>query len=124
MKKIKQSPTDPKFVQNPYKFYQRILEFNEVCFWEDYKFKAFFDFETINKIFRDKRFGREVPGRLLKPNPKHLDDFFRIEKNSMLELEAPRHTRLRSLVLRAFTTKNIKSLETQIEKLCFNLLNN
>ena len=51
MKTIKQPPTDPRFVQNPYKFYQRILEFNEVCFWEDYKFKAFFDFKTINKIF-------------------------------------------------------------------------
>tara|TARA_X000001036_G_scaffold238547_1_gene222489 strand:- start:132 stop:1322 length:1191 start_codon:yes stop_codon:yes gene_type:complete len=122
MKKINQSPTDPKFVQNPYQFYQRILEFNEVCFWEDYKFKAFFDFQTINKIFRDKRFGREIPDRLYKLNPKHLDDFFRVEKNSMLELEAPRHTRLRSLVLRAFTTKNIKSLENQIEELCFNLL--
>ncbi len=123
MKKIKQSPTDPKFVQNPYKFYQRILESNEACFWEDYKFKAFFDFETINKIFRDKRFGREVPSTLFKTTPKHLNDFYRIEKNSMLELEAPRHTRLRSLVLRAFTTKNIKSLETQIEELCFKLLN-
>ncbi len=123
MKKINQSPTDPKFVQNPYKFYQRILEFNEVCYWEDYKFKAFFDFQTINKIFRDKRFGREIPDRLYKPNPKHLDDFYRIEKNSMLELEAPRHTRLRSLVLRAFTTKNIKSLENKIERLCYNILN-
>ena len=123
MKKIKQSPTDPKFVQNPYEFYQKILEINEVCFWEDYNFKAFFEFDTINNIFRDKRLGREIPSRLFSPNPNHLDDFYRIEKNSMLELEAPRHTRLRSLVLRAFTAKNIKSLENQIERLCFNLLN-
>ncbi len=124
MKRIKQSPTDPKFVQNPYEFYQRALEIEEVCFWEDYDFKAFFDFDTINSIFRDKKFGRELPKRLYHPHPKHLDDFYRIEKNSMLELEAPRHTRLRSLVLRAFTSKNIKTLENQIEELCSNLLRN
>ncbi len=123
MNRIKQSPTDPKFVQNPYKFYQEALEFNEVCFWEDYNFKAFFDFDTINTIFRDRKFGRELPKKLYTSKPKILDDFYRIERNSMLELEAPRHTRLRSLVLRAFTTKNIKTLESQIEALCYNLLN-
>jgi len=123
MIKISQSPTESKFVQNPYSFYKKVLDQNDACIWEDYGFKAFFSYDTINKIFRDKRFGREIPKKLYNPNPKHLDDFYRIEKNSMLELEPPRHSRLRSLVLRAFTNKNIMSLEKDIESLCFNLLN-
>jgi cytochrome P450 len=32
----------------------------------------------------------------------------------MLELEPPRHTRLRSLVLRAFTNRRIKALAPEI----------
>ncbi|MDP4991750.1 MAG: cytochrome P450, partial [Marivita lacus] len=36
---------------------------------------------------------------------------------SMLELEPPRHTRLRALVLRAFTSRRIKALEPEITAL-------
>ena len=40
----------------------------------------------------------------------------------MLELEGKRHSRLRGLVLRAFTTKNIKKISKDIDNLCSNLL--
>ncbi|MDC3068010.1 cytochrome P450, partial [Paracoccaceae bacterium] len=46
----------------------------------------------------------------------------RIENNSMLELEGERHRRLRGLVLRAFTTKNIQSISHSINKLCSDLV--
>ena len=50
---INQSPVEKKFVQNPYVFYRQILKKGGVCFWENYNQKAFFNFETINKIFKD-----------------------------------------------------------------------
>jgi cytochrome P450 len=40
----------------------------------------------------------------------------------MLELEPPRHTRLRGLVLRAFTNRRIKALAPEIEALCHALI--
>ncbi len=40
----------------------------------------------------------------------------------MLELEPPRHTRLRGLVLRAFTTRRIAALSEGIESLCHELI--
>jgi cytochrome P450 len=40
----------------------------------------------------------------------------------MLELEPPRHTRLRGLVLRAFTSRRIASLGPEIEVLCHQLI--
>lgn len=40
----------------------------------------------------------------------------------MLELEPPRHTRLRGLVLRAFTSRRIAALAPEIEALCHNLI--
>ena len=121
---INQSPVEKKFVQNPYVFYRQILKRGGVCFWEDYNQKAFFNFETINKIFKDNRFGRELPPGLEQPIEKNLIDFYRIERNSMLELEGERHTRLRRLVLRAFTTKNIQRISKDINTLCAQLLDN
>ena len=40
----------------------------------------------------------------------------------MLELNPPRHTRLRGLVLRAFTSRRIAALEPEIETLCHQLI--
>ena len=42
----------------------------------------------------------------------------------MLELEGDRHSRLRRLVLRAFTTKNIQKISKDINILCAQLLDN
>ena len=58
---VDQSPIEKNFVQNPYTFYRQILKRGGVCFWKNYNQKAFFEFDTINKIFKDKRFGRELP---------------------------------------------------------------
>jgi len=115
---------EKNFVQNPYAFYRHILKSGGVCFWKNYNQKAFFNFDTINKIFKDKRFGRELPPDFKQPNEKNLRDFYRIERNSMLELEGKRHTRLRGLVLRAFTSKNIQKISKDIHKLCTQLLDN
>lgn len=40
----------------------------------------------------------------------------------MLELEPPRHTRLRGLVLRAFTSRRIAALAPEISQLCHDLI--
>ena len=122
MLKVDQSPAEKKFVQNPYVFYRKILKEGGVCFWKNYNQKAFFKFETINKIFKDKRFGRELPQGIEQTYDKELNNFHRIEKNSMLELEGIRHSRLRGLVLRAFTTKNIRRISRDIDTLCHDLL--
>ena len=121
---VDQPPAEKNFVQNPYAFYRLILKRGGVCFWKNYNQKAFFNFGTINKIFKDKRFGRELPLGFKQPNEKNLSDFYRIEKNSMLELDGKRHTRLRGLVLRAFTTKNIQKISKDIHTLCSQLLDN
>ncbi|MGB1209145.1 MAG: cytochrome P450, partial [Paracoccaceae bacterium] len=54
--------------------------------------------------------------------PPHLRDFYAIESHSMLELEAPRHTRLRGLVLRAFTSRRIAALAPDIDQMCHDLI--
>lgn len=122
MNRIRQSPTDPAFVQNPYPFYRRARALGPVVFWEDYGLPCVFGFAAANAILRDRRFGREIPEDQRKPVPPHTAPFYAIEADSMLDLEPPRHTRLRGLVLRGFTAQRIEGLRPQIEALAHRLV--
>ncbi|MEY8882780.1 cytochrome P450 [Donghicola sp. XS_ASV15] len=122
MSVLEQSPTQPAFVQNPYPFYEAARAASPVHDWQDYNMPAAFTHEAVAALLKDKRFGREIPTELQSAPAPHLTDFYRIEDHSMLELEAPRHTRLRSLVLRAFTSRRIKGLGPEIERLSHHLI--
>lgn len=76
----------------------------------------------VSALLRDRRFGREIPPERRPPTPEHLAPFYAVEAHSMLELEPPRHTRLRGLVLRAFTSRRIAALGPEIETLCHRLI--
>lgn len=115
-----QSPHDPDFVQNPYHFYDQARANGPVLFWKQYGMYAAFDHATVHALLRDRRLGRAVPGR--RTAPPHLTDFDAVERYSLLELEPPEHTRLRRLVLHAFTSRRIAGLEGDIRGICAELL--
>ncbi len=122
MQRLSQSPTDRRFVQNPYPFYDRARKAGPVFFWEDYGMPAVASAAGVNALMRDRRLGREVPASQARPIPPHLAPFYAVEAHSMLELEPPRHTRLRGLVLRAFTSRRIAALEPEIAALTHRLV--
>lgn len=122
MQSLSQSPTDPDFVQNPYPFYERARAAGPVFYWEDYGRVCTTSAAACNAIYRDRRFGREVPAELVKPVAPHTAPFYDIEAHSMLELEPPRHKRLRGLVLRAFTSRRIAGMQPEIMALTHDLI--
>ncbi|SPF80478.1 cytochrome P450 [Pseudoprimorskyibacter insulae] len=122
MQRFSQSPTDPDFVHSPYPAYDRMRAMGPMVWWDDYAMPCATDHATVQALFRDKRFGREVPPELAKPHPAHLAPFYAVEAHSMLELEPPRHTRLRGLVLRAFTSRRIAALAPEISTLSHQLI--
>ncbi len=122
MKHISQSPTDANFVQNPYPFYQTLRDMGHMVWWDDYDMPCVSHYDTVNTILRDRRFGREMPADLKPAIPARLQPFYDIEAHSMLELDPPRHTRLRSLVLRAFTSRRIKELTPEITSITDELI--
>ncbi|WP_425070785.1 cytochrome P450 [Sagittula sp. S175] len=120
MLSLSQSPTDPAFVQNPYPFYDRLRAGGDLAYWQDYDMVCAVSYRAVNAVLRDRRFGREP----LSPPvvPDHLAAFYAVEAHSMLELEPPRHTRLRGLVTRAFTSRRIAALRPDIATLTHQLI--
>ncbi len=111
---VSQAPTAPDFVQSPYPFYDEMRAGGDLVWWEDYGMPCAVSHRAVQALLRDRRFGREIPPEMAPEIPDHLAPFYAIETHSMLELEPPRHTRLRGLVLRAFTSRRIKALEPDI----------
>jgi unspecific monooxygenase len=120
MIELTQTPTDPAFVQDPYPFYERARAAGPFFRWADYNLTCTGNSAAVNAIFRDRRFGREPVSP--PPVPDHLRPFHAVEAHSMLELEPPRHTRLRALVLRAFTSRRITGLAPDITALATELV--
>jgi len=118
--RISQPPTDPDFVQDPYPFYDRVRALGPLVHWEEYGLPVAAGHAEVHALLRDRRLGRE-PVTPADP-PPHLAPFHAVEKHSMLELEPPRHTRLRGLVMRAFTSRRIAALAPEIEILCHALI--
>lgn len=124
---IRLDPHEPAFVQNPYEAYAFFHAHCPVFFWEDYGLWCLAGFDDVNRTFRDRRFGRERPGgymasALARGDRSHLSNFDRAESGSMLELEPPIHTRLRTLVNRAFVARQVEKLRPRAEKLAHDLI--
>jgi cytochrome P450 len=118
---LAQSPRDPGFVQDPYPFYDRARAAGPLFLWEDYGYPCAAGHAAVDALLRDRRFGRELPADLKPPRPPHLAAFYALDDRSMLDREPPAHTRLRSLVLRAFTSRRIAGLGPEIAALATGL---
>ena len=121
MQTFHQSPVDPGFVQDPYPFYARARATGDFIWWEEYGMAAAVSHRAVSAVLRDRRCGREVPAEQAPDIPARLQPFYDIEAHSMLELEPPRHTRLRKLVVRAFTSGRLAGLAPAIRTLCSDL---
>src|SRR6188472_3245056 len=114
---LSQSPRDPDFVQDPYPFYARARALGPLFLWEDYGFPCAAGHAAVSALLRDRRFGRELPAGLRPARPAHLADFYALDDRSLLDREPPAHTRLRGLVLRAFTSRRIAGMAPEIAAL-------
>ena len=121
---LSQSPTDLEFVQNPYPFYDTARATGDLFYWNDYNSVCAVSHVAVTGLLKDRRLGREIPEEFAPVIPDHLKPFYAVEAHSMLELNPPRHTRLRGLVLRAFTSRRIVALEPEITTLCHQLIDN
>ncbi|MBL8581590.1 MAG: cytochrome P450 [Rhizobiaceae bacterium] len=125
-RRLRLDPHEPAFVQDPYATYAWLHERAPTFFWEEYGLWCFGGFDAVNRLLRDRRFGRERPGGYLSiaadGSRTHLAAFDGLEANSLLELEPPVHTRLRALVNRAFVSRQVERLRPRVESLAHALV--
>jgi cytochrome P450 len=127
-RRVRLSPADASFFRNPYPAYRAIREACPVFFWEDYDLWCFAGYAAVDALFRDRRFGRDVSHVASREQlgwpaiPDHVKPFYAFEARSMLECEPPVHTRLRTLVNRAFVSRTVERLRPRVEALAHRLI--
>ncbi len=111
---------DPAFIRDPYPTLATLRETKPVYRDDVYKKVFFFRYDDIAALLKDRRLGRQITHVLSRdelgwppPNPslKPFDDFQALH---LLDREPPDHTRLRSLVQKAFTVSRVESLRERI----------
>jgi cytochrome P450 len=122
-RRVRLSPHEPRFYLDPYEAYAWLHARAPTFFWEDFGFWCFGGYDDVNRLLRDRKLGRERPGGYRNfpegaEARRHLEAFDGVEANSMLELEPPVHTRLRTLVNRAFVSRQVERLRPRVEALC------
>ncbi|MCQ4632308.1 cytochrome P450 [Shinella sp. CPCC 100929] len=115
---------DPAFYRDPNPVYAALHAHCPTFYWEERKRWYFTGYDHVNGLLRDRRFGRQIlhvatREELGLPEPQdHVRHFDAAEAWSLLELEPPEHTRLRTLVNRAFVSRTIERLTPEIAALC------
>lgn len=111
----------PAFIQDPYPYYARLRSSAPISYQERWRAWFLTDYEDVNGLLRDRRFGRAAPPEAnLRPEPR--DDFKALGEHSVMGMEPPDHTRIRTLVQNVFTPRRVESLRGKIQELSDRLL--
>lgn len=125
---VKLDGRDPAFYSDPNRVYAALHAACPTFYWEEQKQWFFTGYDHVNGLLRDRRFGRQIlhiatREELGMPEPcPHTRHFDAAEAHSLLELEPPEHTRLRTLVNRAFVSRHVEKMKPEIEALANGLI--
>lgn len=118
----------PAFVFDPYPTLAELRERLPVFYDPVWKKVFFTRYDDIAALLRDRRLGRSILHVLSRdelgwPPPDPLiRDFDRFQSDHMLDNEPPKHTRLRALMLKAFTTGRVEGLRGAIQRIVDGLI--
>ena len=121
-------PREPSFVRDPYPAYAEMRTLGCCFHWKQLGHRCCGRYDDVNAILRDRRFGRQIlhvasREELGWSDPaEHLAPFHAFERHSLLELEPPRHTRLRGFVNTSFLPRQVDRFAPQIERLAHELI--
>jgi cytochrome P450 len=101
---------------DPYTLYHRIRELSPVHQSDDLHAWVLSRYDDCAAALRDPRLGKDYPRTMdvRRPDWRNRPSMVRGEQ-SMLNTDGPYHTRLRKLVSREFTPRNVEALRPRIE---------
>ena len=111
--------SNKEFVLDPYPQLAELRGHGKPVWHEDLGIFLAAKYKDANQVLRDRKLGR-----IFKPKEPQdqWDTFNWLHADSILDSEPPKHTRLRSLVMKAFNPKTIAALEPQIQTITKTLL--
>ena len=111
------NPLAPEFIRDPYPHYERLRSTDPVHITPHGMYLASRHAE-VSLVLRDKRFGKDFVERSKRRyGPKIMDEpIFRSMSHWMLQQDPPDHTRLRGLVVKAFTARHVEDMRPRIQE--------
>ncbi len=111
--------TDPAFVADPYQGLKSLREIGKPVWHEQMQVFLAARHSDANDVFRNKSLGRIFKDK----SPEfEWDTFNWLHSDSILDSEPPKHTRLRSLVAKAFNRNKIEGMRPAVERITSQLL--
>lgn len=112
------NPLAPDYIRDPYPFYERLRITDPMHVSEHGMYIASRHAEA-SLVLRDKRFGKDYADRTMRRyGPQILQEpAFRSMGHWMLQADPPDHTRLRGLVVKAFTARRVEDMRPRIQQI-------
>ena len=110
---------NPTFVANPYEQLKELRAFGKPVWHEGMQIFLAARHSDANDVFRNKSLGRIFTDK--KPDFE-WETFNWLHSDSILDSEPPKHTRLRSLVAKAFNRSKIEGMRPAVERITQQLL--
>ena len=110
---------NPTFVADPYEQLKELREFGKPVWHEGMQIFFAARHSDANDVFRNKSLGRIFTDK--KPDFE-WETFNWLHSDSILDSEPPKHTRLRSLVAKAFNRNKIEGMRPAVERITQQLL--
>jgi cytochrome P450 len=112
------NPLAPEFIRDPYPSYERLRTTDPMHVTPFGMFLASRHAEA-SLVLRDKRFGKDFVDRTIRRyGPKIMEEpVFRSMSRWMLQQDPPDHTRLRGLVVKAFTARRVEDMRPRIQQI-------
>lgn len=110
-------PLSPDFIRDPYPAYER-LRTTDPMHLTSYGALVASRHAEVNQVLRDKRFGKDFVDRSIRRyGPDIMNEpIFRSMSHWMLQQDPPDHTRLRGLVVKAFTARRVEDMRPRIQE--------
>ncbi|MBR1131686.1 cytochrome P450 [Bradyrhizobium iriomotense] len=111
------NPLSPDFIRDPYPHYDRLRAIDPIHVTPFGQFVAS-RHADVSLVMRDKRFGKDFAERSRRRYSEKIMDepVFRNLGHTMLQADPPDHTRLRGLVVKAFTARRVEDMRPRIQE--------
>lgn len=109
----------PDFLENPYPALAELRKAGQPVWHEATNLFLAATYQDANAVLRNRSLGRIFQPK--QPN-ENWETFNWLHSDSLLDSEPPKHTRLRSLLVKAFNKNKIESLRPDVERLTQELL--